>query len=150
MLVISDPILRYLAGRPIYWSNEVSTFMMVLMALASFGIALIKGKHVRVTLIFGKLSRQVQNVLWVITSLIGVFYTGILSYAVMRLALSSLIFGAVTPTAELPFFPWQMAGTFGLIVLFVAVVLFTVRRIGIASAPKKEKEEAGVIEGYGI
>jgi len=152
LLVISDPILRYFVGQPLYWSNEVSTFLMVLMAFTALGITLIKGKHVRVTLIFSRLPRKVQNVLWVIISLMTIFYVGILSYAVMRLALSSLALNAETPTAELPFFPWQVIAALGLIVFLVALVAFTVRRVAIARAPREAREEEkGLIqESYGI
>jgi len=142
ILIISDPILRYLMGSPFYWSNEVSTFLMVVMVATGFGITFAKGKHVRVTLIFDRLPKKAQDVLWVIHSLLALFFVGILAYGVIKLSFSSLILGVLTGTAELPFFPWQMVAGFGLIVFFVAVAVFTVRRLAIGMS-LEEKIEKG-------
>jgi TRAP-type transport system small permease protein len=150
VLIISDPILRYFVGRPFFWSNEVSTFLMILMAFSSFGMTLQRGQHVRVTLLFHKLPNHIQNILWVVVSTLTSIYTGFLSYTVFRLAFSSLSIRALTPTANLLFFPWQFLAGLGLLTFLVALILFTAKRISIASAEKKEKEEAGEIEGYGM
>jgi len=146
LLVISDPIMRYLVGSPIYWSNEVSTFLMVEMALCGLAITFAKGKHVRVTLIFNKLSRKAQNVMWVIISLLTLGFSGLLAYSVMQLALSSLEFNAKTETAELLTFPWQLAAALGLIVFFIALLVFTVKRIAIAFGLREEEEGEELIE----
>jgi TRAP-type C4-dicarboxylate transport system permease small subunit len=150
ILIISDPFLRYFVGRPFFWSNEVSTFLMILMAFAGFGTTLHKGQHVRVTLLFGKLPPSVQNALWVVTSILTSIYIGLLSYTVFRLAFSSLSIRALTPTANLTFFPWQFLAGLGLFTFFLALVLFTVKKISIASSEKKEKEETSELEGYGM
>lgn len=141
VLVISDPILRYLVGKPFYWSNEVSTFMMIEMCLISIGVGFAKGKHVRVTLIFNRLPGKVQDVLWIVASLITLFYSGLLMYAVTRLALSSLTFHALTPTAEIPFFPWQIIAGVGLVVFVVAMAMFTAQKVAAALSTKREIEE---------
>jgi len=141
VLLILDPFLRYIVGSPFYWSNEVSTFLMMLMAFTGFGITLAKGEHVRATLIFSRLPQKAQNVLWIIISLVTIFYVGLVAYAVTRLALSSLEFSAVTPTAELPFFPWQLLAALGLIAFLVALIMLAVKRIAIALGLRKESEE---------
>jgi len=143
LLVISDPIMRYAVGSPIYWSNEVSTFLMVEMALCGFAIAFAKGKHVRVTLIFDRLSHKVKSVMWVVVSLLTLCFSGFLVYVVMRLAISSLESGAVSFTAELPLFPWQLVAALGLIVFFMTLLVFTVKRIAIAAGWMEEEEEGG-------
>lgn len=147
ILVISDPILRYVLGTPLYWSNEVSTFLMVMMVFSGLGVSFARGKHVRVTLIFNKLSEKAQRVLWVFVSLITLCYIGFLLYAAIRLACSSLKYKVVSPTAELPFFPFQMFMVFGLIVFFAAVAAFVVKRVGIFLKVREEHpEEKGLID----
>jgi TRAP-type C4-dicarboxylate transport system permease small subunit len=150
LLIISDPFLRYFVGRPFFWSNEVSTFLMILMAFAGFGTALHKGQHVRVILLFSKLPHQVQNILWVVVSLLTSIYIGLLSFTVFRLAFSSLSINALTPTANLVFFPWQLLAGLGLFTFFLALILFTAKRIAIASSKKEAKEEDSELEGYGM
>jgi TRAP-type C4-dicarboxylate transport system permease small subunit len=120
---------------------------MIEMAFAGFAITLANGKHVRVTLIFDKVPRKVQNVLWVIISLVTTFYICIVTYAVTRLAFSSLTLGCVTSTSEIPFFPWQIVAALGLTVFLMALVIFTAKRIAIALGRREEsKEEERLID----
>ena len=139
VLLTTDPIMRYLVGSPFFWSNEVSTFLMMLMAFFGFGVALIRGKHVRVTLLFGNMPKQIQNYLWLFISLVGLFYSCFVTYGLFELAFSSLEFDAVTPTAEMPYFPWQLAAAIGMLTLVIAVAFFIVHRIKIVLGIEQEK-----------
>jgi TRAP-type C4-dicarboxylate transport system permease small subunit len=139
LLVISDPIMRYIFGSPIYWSNEVSTFLMVEMALCGLALTFAKGKHVRVTLIFNKLNTNIQNVMWVVISLFTLGFSGILAYNVFILAFSSLEFDAKTETAEIATFPWQLIAALGLTIFFLALLAFTVQRVAILFRLRNEE-----------
>lgn len=140
-LMAIDPLMRYIVGSPLFWSNEVSAFLMVVMFFTALGITLAMGKHVRVTVIFSILPRKAQNVLWVIICLAGLFFASFLGYAVTRLALSSLEVGARTYSSEMLVFPWQMIAVLGLIVFLVALIMFTIHRIAIALGMREEGEE---------
>jgi len=140
VLLTTDPIMRYLVGSPFFWSNEVSTFLMMLMAFFGFAVTLIRGKHVRVTLLFGNMPEQIQNYLWIFISLVGLIYSCFVTYGLFELAFSSLEYNAVTPTAEMPYFPWQLAAAIGMSSLVIAVVLFMIQRVKIALGIKQEKE----------
>jgi TRAP-type C4-dicarboxylate transport system permease small subunit len=137
-LIALDPFMRYMMGSPFFWSNEISTYLMVLVAFNSFGVVLAKEGHIRVTLIFGRLSLKVQNVLWVIISLAGLFYVSFLGYALIRLTYSSFTYRVRSATAEMLVFPWQIIATWGLIVFLVAMIGFTVNRIVVASRQGRE------------
>lgn len=132
-LMALDPFMRYIVGSPFFWSNETTTYLLILVVFNGFGITLVKEKHIRVTLIFNRLSRKVQNVLWVIICLAGLFYVSFLGYALIRLTLTSFTYRVRSETAEMLVFPWQMVAVWGLIVFLVAMIMFTVRRIAIAS-----------------
>ena len=149
-LMIIDPIMRYLVGRPFYWSNEVSTYLMMTMFFAGLGITLVMGRHVRVTVIFNILPRKTQNVLWVIICLAGLFYVSFLLYAVARLALSSFTFGVRTETSEILVFPWQMIAVLGLIVFLMALIMLTVHRIAIALGAREAGEEGEKLIDLGL
>jgi TRAP-type C4-dicarboxylate transport system permease small subunit len=140
LLIISDPFMRYMVGMPFYWSNEVSTFLMVAMAYTGLAIVFVKGGHVRVTLIFDRLPQRIRNVLWIIIASLAMFYIGILTYAVARLARVSFEVGRVTPTAELPYYPWQVLVVLGLIVFALVLLIFTINRLLIAFGVRKEDD----------
>ena len=149
VLVISDPFLRYIVGTPLYWSNEVSIFLMVTIVFTGLGITLSKGKHVRVTFIFSILPPKVQNILWVVTCFVSLFYLGTLTYSAILLTISSWEYKVRTLTSEMPHFPWQVLAVLGLIVFFMALVNFTVERIFLASGKGQEKveEEKALADG---
>jgi C4-dicarboxylate transporter, DctQ subunit len=129
LLVMSDPIMRYFAGSPVYWSNEVSTLLMVVMAYTGLGVAFTKGHHVRITLIFNKLPMRTREVLWIIISLLTMGYIVVLGFSVMRRAIFSFMDGRVTQTAELPYYPWEMLVVIGLVGFFLAVLLFIIKEL---------------------
>jgi TRAP-type C4-dicarboxylate transport system permease small subunit len=130
-LMALDPILRYIVGSPFYWSNEVTTYLMILMVFNGLGITLVKGQHVRVTLLTSHLPRKIQSVLSAIVSVIGLFYVCFLVYSLILLTLDSFKFATRTITSEMLIFPWQMVGTWGLIIFFFAMIMIAARRIPI-------------------
>ena len=138
VLMTLDPIMRYMVGRPFYWSNEVTTYLMVIMVFNGFCVALVKDKHVRVTLVFDSLPRRLQNMLWVVISLAGLFYVSFVGYALIRLTFSSFSFGVRSATTEMLVYPWQIIAVFGVIVLFVTMVTFAVTRIAISLGRGRE------------
>ena len=147
-LMIIDPIMRYLVGSPFFWSNEVSTFLMVVMFFTALGITLVTGKHVRVTVIFNILPHIVQNVLWVILSIAGLFYSGFLLFALIQLSISSFELRVRTHTSEMLIFPWQVIAVLGVMVFVVALVMLCVYRMaftfGIREESKEERERGAI------
>jgi C4-dicarboxylate transporter DctQ subunit len=138
LLMTLDPIMRYLLGRPFYWSNEVTTYLMVIMVFNGFCIALVKDKHVRVTLVFDRLPRRLQNMLWILTSVAGLIYVSFVGYALIRLTCSSFSFGVRSATTEMLVYPWQTIAIIGVIILFVTMVTFAVTRIAISLGRGRE------------
>lgn len=140
-LMALDPIMRYIVGSPFFWSNEVTTYLMMLMVFNGFGVALAKDKHIRVTLIFGRLPRRVQDLLWVGISFIGLFYVLFLGYALLQLTLSSIAYNVRTATAEMIVYPWQVMAMVGMFVFLAAMLMHTAQRIGMAAGKRGEEEK---------
>lgn len=138
-LMALDPIMRYLFGAPFFWSNEVTTYLMVAMVFNGFGITLLTGQHITITLIFNRLPPKVQNLLWIIISVAGLFYACLVAYAVTLLAISSFSFQVRSPTAQILIFPWQIIVIWGLIGFLIAMILFAIRKIAIASGSSRGK-----------
>jgi TRAP-type C4-dicarboxylate transport system permease small subunit len=137
-LMAVDPIMRYIFGSPFYWSNEVTTFLMILVVFNGLGVALAKDKHIRVTLIFSRLPGKIQNLLWVAISLVGLFYVTFMGYALLRLTLSSIAYKVRTATAEMIVYPWQIMALIGMFVFAAAMVMHTAQRVAIAAGKREE------------
>jgi TRAP-type C4-dicarboxylate transport system permease small subunit len=138
-LMALDPIMRYLFGAPFFWSNEVTTYLMVAMVFNGFGIALLTGQHISINLIFDRLPPKAKNLMWIIISVAGLFYACLIGYALTLLAISSFTFQVRSPTAQIPILPWQIIAIWGLIGFLTAFILFTIRRIAIASGSSRVK-----------
>lgn len=141
LIVFANVILRYVVSRPLYWGDEVVVNLMIIMVYAGFASVLGKGGHVRVTLIFNRLSSKVQNVLWVIIGLIGTGYVGFLLYALTQLIANSLRIGEFSLVLRWPIAPWQIVIACGAFSLLVAFVMLTIARVGIVLGTVKEKPE---------
>lgn len=133
ILMALDPFMRYLVGSPFYWSNEVTTYLMVLMVFNGFGVVLIKDKHIRVTLLFDRLPIKVQNMVWVFISLIGLLYVIFMGYALLRFTISSINYRVRSATAEMLVYPWQILTMAGMFIFLVAMIMLVVNKIAITT-----------------
>jgi len=140
LLMISDVFLRYAVGAPFFWSNEITVYLMILLSFSAFASVFAKGRHVRVTVFFNLLPHKFRNVWWVVISLITAVYVGFIAYAVFALAAYSIERKTITPTTEIIFFPWHLAIGIALVILLIAVVMFTVKRAAIALGMREERE----------
>lgn len=144
ILVTLNVIMRYGIQAPFPWSDEVVTFMVVIMTFMGLGGVFRKGMHIRVTAIFSSLPWQVRNVLWVIICLVALSFVTYLGYATAYTALESLRIHARSPMSELPLFPFQICVPIGLFMLFMPLLVFTIRRIIIAGLGKCEETAESV------
>ena len=139
LIIFVNVILRYVISRPLYWGDEVMTNLMIIMVYAGFGFVLAEGGHVRMTLLFNRLPRKVQNSLWIIISLLGTGYTTFLLYAMILLVHDTLQLGSFSMETRLPIAPWQILIVLGLFSLLLAFIVLVIERIGISRGIRKEK-----------
>ena len=140
LIILVNVILRYVILRPLYWGDEIMTYLMIVMVYAGFGFMLGEGGHVRMTLLFNRLPSKVQHFLWVIVSLIGTVYAAFLVYAVIKLVLDTLRIGALSMITRWPIAPWQILIALALFSLLLAFLMLFIERIDIARGIRKEKE----------
>lgn len=61
-LISVNVIMRYIFIAPIYWSDELSTYLFVWGTFVSAAIAIAHGDHVRVGIIFDKFPPKIQQI----------------------------------------------------------------------------------------
>jgi TRAP-type C4-dicarboxylate transport system permease small subunit len=149
VIIFTNVVLRYVIRTPLYWGDEAVINLLIVMVYASFGHVLIEGGHIRMTILFERLPGRVQNVLWILVSLLGTAYASFLLYAVIQLVLDSLRIGSFSMITRWPIAPWQMLVALGLFCLLVAFIILVTARIGIAlgtrKAEKVKEKEAEVL-----
>jgi TRAP-type C4-dicarboxylate transport system permease small subunit len=137
-LVSLNCILRYVAGAPIYWGDEVMIYLMILMSYLAFGHILIEGRHIRMTAVTGRLSPQAQNWTWVFTSLVSLIYCGFLLVGGIWMIRDAYLTDFISTVTGDPLWPWMSGAVIGLAATFLAAILFAFNRIRIARGFKAE------------
>ena len=140
VIIFSNVVLRYIVKQPLFWGDEVMTYLMILMVYLGLGSTLKEGKHIRMTAFSDRLPTHSRNVLWVITSLIALGYFGYITYAAIDTVRDSLNIGLYSMVTDLPIAPWQIVMVIGLFVLLVAAIIFTIKRIRVTLEDQPDDE----------
>jgi TRAP-type C4-dicarboxylate transport system permease small subunit len=98
-LILSyEVVCRYFFDSPTIWAQETAGYIFMWTMLAGSAYTLMKGKHVRIDLLIERLSRRAQCRLDVLTSLVGIAFSGVVSWQAWEMMLASLKFGKVSAT----------------------------------------------------
>ena len=131
-IVFINVLMRYIFHSPFMWGDEAMMNLMIMMIFFSTGAVMLENGHIRVSFIVDNFSQGIQNILYVIVSLIALGYVGFLIYAGCILTSKTIRRGIVSTTTDWPLAPFHIAMVCGLIVIFIATTWFTFRRIKIA------------------
>jgi TRAP-type C4-dicarboxylate transport system permease small subunit len=98
IILTYEVVCRYFLESPTIWAQETSTYLFMWTMLAGSAYTLMQGKHVKIDLIFEKLSRRTQMCLDVLTGLAGVAFCAVVSWQAFEMIRASLRFGKTSPT----------------------------------------------------
>jgi TRAP-type C4-dicarboxylate transport system permease small subunit len=123
MMTVFDVILRYFFRHPIIGGTEISSSMMVCIVFLGIAWCALKGEHITVDIIAGRLSRRAQNILSSIDNLVTLalgllIATQSFSQAMFarEMELKSLMLG-------IPRYPFLIVAAFGFLLLSVAMII---------------------------
>jgi len=140
VLVFLNVLLRYILRQPIYWGDEVMTYLMMLIAFLGFGYNLMEGRHIKMTALVERLSVRSENIVSIITSLLAVGYFAFLMVAGIHVTIDSFRIGYFSTITNLPIWPWQLLMCIGLATLLMVSIGYTINKLSIALS-NKEKDQ---------
>jgi TRAP-type C4-dicarboxylate transport system permease small subunit len=142
MIIISIGVAsRYLLDRPIGWAIEIVEYSLLYIAFLTAPLVLKRGAHVRMDLIFSRLSPSVQSVLELVTSCVSTIVCLILFWFGLRVTRELFRTGYTTPTVlEVPKFLVIGIIFIGFGVLFVLFLVRTYNLFESRKASGREKE----------
>jgi C4-dicarboxylate transporter DctQ subunit len=142
MLIISIGVAsRYLFDRPLGWAIEIVEYSLVYIAFFTAPMVLKRGAHVKMDLIFNRLSPRLQSTLNLITSSISTIVCFILFGFGVRVANELFRTHYTTPTIlEVPKFIIIVGIFIGFAVLFLQFLIRTYNLLFIWKASRFEKE----------
>lgn len=130
LIITGDVIGRSLFGLPIYFSTEVSGYILVALTFLGLAYTQRKGKHIRIQLLTHHLPEHYQRYLDVVVLIIGIIIVGWLTWATKDPVIQNYVFHRKSITSlETPMWiPWLLVpvGFFMLTVEYIAEFLKTV------------------------
>lgn len=101
-LILYGVIMRYLLSTPVYWVDEISTYLVVWSAILGWAVAARDGRHIRVTLLFDRLSPPARRIANIAASVISAGFCLILAYMAVVLEFRYFESGQLTLNTQTP------------------------------------------------
>jgi TRAP-type C4-dicarboxylate transport system permease small subunit len=80
LLVSHEVFVRYVLDRPTIFSVEISEYLLVFISFMSIGWVLREDRHVQMLALVQILPKEVQLVLDLVTSILAIFFCGVLTW----------------------------------------------------------------------
>ncbi len=93
-----EVVVRYVFNSPTLWVQEVSIYLFMWTMLVGASYTLMKGKHVRIDLLFDHLPRTVQLLLDAVTGAFGMFFCAVVAQQAYKMIQTSFKYGKVSAT----------------------------------------------------
>ena len=101
-LILYGVIMRYVLSSPVYWVDEISTYLVVWAAILGWSVAERDGRHIRVTLLFDRLSAPARRIANIAASVVSAGFCLILAYMAVVLELRYFESGQLTLNTQTP------------------------------------------------
>jgi len=97
--VFCDVLMRKLFGRPIFWALEVNTYLLAGLIMLGGGYTLLHEGHVKVELLFNRLSPRGQALSNLVTYLLFFAFAGVMCWKGWEMAAHSFKIKEISPEA---------------------------------------------------
>ncbi|MGQ9859308.1 MAG: TRAP transporter small permease subunit [Thermodesulfobacteriota bacterium] len=105
-IVVWEVFCRYLLRSPTTWAMEMNQYLLAALALLAGGYALVEDRHVRVDVVYRRLSAKRQASVDVVSSVLVILFCAVLLWHGSEFALDALRKGKRSMSLlELPLFP---------------------------------------------
>lgn len=122
VIITGDTLLRYLFNMPTSWAQDLVGLLLFLLFAAALTHSIYGDFHVRMDLIYNRLTPRLRQIIRVVTAISAVLFSGILAYQAIPSALTAYRTEAATPMGSLPIWPFAAIASLCLVLFSVAVV----------------------------
>jgi TRAP-type C4-dicarboxylate transport system permease small subunit len=126
LLTVSDVFMRYFFSRPIHGSFELTVYSLVIVVFMAIPWATMRGVHVRVDLITGRLKERKQAILYGISCLFAMFISFLIAWYTIPEAIYVYHLKEKSDMLDIPSYPFYFfiaIGFFILLFILVAVLI---------------------------
>lgn len=121
-LMFYGVIMRYVSS-PVFWIDEIATYLVIWGALLGLGVALREGRHIQVVALYDKFSPNVRWGISIFNSILSIVFCIFFTYGGFLLDRKYLMLGQESLNAQIPL--WIPS-----LIIPISGVLFGLRFIG--------------------
>lgn len=138
VVIIYEVLMRYLFVKSQLWVPETSVFFFGTLFVLGGGYNLIHGGHVKLDVLYIRLSPRTKAILDLVTSILFFIFCGVLIWKGWLMAWDSLLVREKTPSAFAPpLYPFKMVIPIGAALLMLQGVAKFIRDLSIATTRSK-------------
>jgi len=128
-MVVLNILLRVLLKRPIFGAYEyvgLLTAVVIGLALAHCGM---QNGHIDISIVVERLPARLQAVVGVVINIVSLCFWGLSAWYIGGYARSMMASGLVSPTTQLPTYPFVYLIAFGLLTLCLVLLVRSIEAI---------------------
>lgn len=130
LMVAVDVGGRYIINKPLTGAVELESTLLSFIAFLGLAYGLIKGTHVRMTILFDKFPRTFQFIAEMLVCIIGLALFGILTWTGIRQFWDSLIMHeTISYAVKVPFWPAKLALPVGTFLMFIQLIIYMLQKV---------------------
>lgn len=133
VLVSLDVLLRYVFDSPLAWSRDANGLLLLFTLFSCLPHAWDRGYHIRMEILYSRMSRKAQEIVDVLTGLAGVVFAATIGIQSLRFVPFMMAVGETGEDLLIPLWPFM-----GFMAL--ASFVFAAR---VLSNPRGDEEEGG-------
>lgn len=119
-LVVYGVVMRYVFENPIFWVDEIFTYLLLWGIMIGWSLTEKKGRHIRIHLLYDFLPSKWQYVVSIFEKIVSLVFCGFFIYASTVLFLKYMHTGQVSINAQISL--WMVT-----LIMPVAGILFALR-----------------------
>lgn len=134
VLVVANILLRVLVKRPILGTYEYVGFLAAALIGLALAYCAVQNGHIAVSFIVDRFSPKIQAVVDIVVNVTALCFWSLAAWYVGKYAHSMSVNGVVSPTTQMPFYPFVYLVAFGLLVLCLVLLVRLIESIKKAAA----------------
>lgn len=126
VLVVSNVILRAVFQRPILGTYDFVVSLTAAMIALALAYCAVQNGHIAVSFVFERLPLKIQAPVAMVVDVVCMVFWGLCVWQIGIFAQRTAESGVVSPTAQMPLYPFIYIVAFGLLVLCLVLLVRTI------------------------
>ena len=122
LLVTISAFMRYVAGKPFHFTEEIGALLFVLISVLSSPYVLTEKRHIRVSILLNRLNPRYRCFLDLFAHVISIIILVVMIKVTLEFSISNYHIGSRSPDADIYLFPWTALVPFSLAMMGIVLI----------------------------